>query len=133
MRVPVITTATDGRGVFAVDEWAKRQNCAVAEPERIRYVSGALLAGRSVCYAADWAVSGTQPAGVEPAVATDHADFALTLTPTGEALHLIPALRCWASAASAARRRKSWKQPLRRSARSTILPCRALSAQPALT
>ncbi len=88
--VPVITTATDGRGVFAVDEWAKRQNCAVAEPERIRYVSGALLAGRSVCYAADWVVSGTPPAGVEPAAAADRADFALTLTPTGEALHLIP-------------------------------------------
>lgn len=88
--VPVITTATDGRGVFAVDEWAKRQNCAVAEPERIRYVSGALLAGQSVCYAADWAVSGTPPAGVEPAAAADRADFALTLTPTGEALHLIP-------------------------------------------
>ena len=61
--VPVITTATDGRGVFAVDEWAKRQNCAVAEPERIRYVSGALLAGQSVCYAADWVVSGTPPGG----------------------------------------------------------------------
>ena len=88
--VPVITTATDGRGVFAVDEWAKRQNCAVAEPERIRYVSGALLAGQSVCYAADWAVSGTPPAGVEPTAAADRADFALTLTPTGEALHLIP-------------------------------------------
>ena len=88
--VPVITTATDGRGVFAVDEWAKRQNCAVAEPERIRCVSGALLAGQSVCYAADWAVSGTPPAGVEPAAAADRADFALTLTPTGEALHLIP-------------------------------------------
>lgn len=131
--VPVITTATDGRGVFAVDEWAKRQNCAVAEPERIRYVSGALLAGQSVCYAADWAVSGTPPAGVEPAAAADRADFALTLTPTGEALHLIPALRCWVSAASAARRRKSWKQPLRPSARSIILPRRALSAPPALT
>ena len=88
--VPVITTATDGRGVFAVDEWAKRQNCAVAEPERIRCVSGALLAGQSVCYAADWAVSGTPPAGVEPAAAAARADFALTLTPTGEALHLIP-------------------------------------------
>ena len=88
--MPVITTATDGRGVFAVDEWAKRQNCAVAEPERIRCVSGALLAGQSVCYAADWAVSGTPPAGVEPAAAADRADFALTLTPTGEALHLIP-------------------------------------------
>ena len=73
-----------------MDEWAKRQNCAVAEPERIRYVSGALLAGQSVCYAADWAVSGTPPAGVEPAAAADRADFALTLTPTGEALHLIP-------------------------------------------
>ena len=73
-----------------VDEWAKRQNCAVAEPERIRYVSGALLAGQSVCYAADWTVSGMPPAGVEPAAAADRADFALTLTPTGEALHLIP-------------------------------------------
>ena len=73
-----------------MDEWAKRQNCVVAEPERIRCVSGALLAGQSVCYAADWTVSGTPPAGVEPAAAADRADFALTLTPTGEALHLIP-------------------------------------------
>lgn len=89
-----------------MDEWAKRQNCAVAEPERIRYVSGALLAGQRVCYAADWAVSGTPPAGVEPAAAADRADFALTLTPTGEALHLIPRIAVLGSAASAARRRK---------------------------
>lgn len=88
--VPVITTATDGRGVFAVDEWAKRQNCAVAEPERIKYVSSALLAGQSVCYAADWPVHGEPPAGVLPAASADRADFALTLTPTGEALHLVP-------------------------------------------
>ena len=27
--VPVITTATDANGVFAVDEWAKHQNCTV--------------------------------------------------------------------------------------------------------
>ncbi len=88
--VPVITTATDGRGVFAVDEWAKCQNCAVAEPERIKYISGALLAGQTVCYAADWPVQGEPPAGVESARSADRADFALTLTPTGEALHLIP-------------------------------------------
>ena len=31
--VPVITTATDANGVFAVDEWAKHQNCTVLEPE----------------------------------------------------------------------------------------------------
>ena len=54
--VPVITTATDGRGVFAVDEWARRQNCAVAEPERIKKISGALLAGEPVRYAADWPI-----------------------------------------------------------------------------
>ena len=41
--VPVLTTATDGRQVFAVDTWAKAHSCAVLEPEHIKYVSGALL------------------------------------------------------------------------------------------
>ena len=49
--VPVITTATDANGVFAVDEWAKHQNCTVLEPERIKLVSGALLAGKTVQFA----------------------------------------------------------------------------------
>ena len=88
--VPVITTATDGRGVFAVDEWARRQNCAVAEPERIKKISGALLAGEPVHYAADWPLQGTPPAGVMPTDTADCADFALTLTPRGEALHVVP-------------------------------------------
>ena len=38
--VPVITTATDANGLFAVDEWAKKQNCAVWETPRIKFVSG---------------------------------------------------------------------------------------------
>ena len=37
--VPVITTATDAHGIFAVDEWAKHQNCTVLEAERIKHVS----------------------------------------------------------------------------------------------
>lgn len=49
--VPVITTATDANGLFAVDEWAKKQNCAVWETPRIKLVSGALLAGKTVRYA----------------------------------------------------------------------------------
>ena len=41
--VPVITTATDANGVFAVDEWAKHQNCTVLEAERIKHVSLSLI------------------------------------------------------------------------------------------
>ena len=62
--VPVITTATDANGVFAVDAWARHQNCAVLEPERIKLVSGALLAGKTVQFASDWPIAGSPPAGL---------------------------------------------------------------------
>ena len=90
--VPVITTATDANGVFAVDEWAKHQHCLVAEPARIKKVSGALLAGRTVRFASGWPIQGTPPAGVEPAGDAVQASFALTITPTmtPNALHIIP-------------------------------------------
>ena len=77
-------------GLFAVDLWAKAQNCAVLEPERIKRVSGALLAGQTVRYWSPWPVAGEPPAGVEKTDAPEAADFALTLTPQGEALHLVP-------------------------------------------
>lgn len=90
--VPVITTATDANGVFAVDEWAKHQHCLVVEPARIKKVSSALLAGRTVRFASDWPIQGTPPAGVEPAGDAAQASFALTITPTmtSNALHIIP-------------------------------------------
>ena len=88
--VPVITTATDAHGIFAVDEWAKHQNCMVLEPERIKLVSGKLLAGQPVYYRADFPVMGTVPAGLFLADTPEKADFALTLCPTGQALHLVP-------------------------------------------
>ena len=88
--VPVITTATDAHGIFAVDEWAKHQNCMVLEPERIKLVSGKLLAGQPVYYWADIPVTGTAPAGLFSAEAPEKADLALTLCPTGQALHLVP-------------------------------------------
>lgn len=88
--VPVITTATDVNGLFAVDLWAKAQNCAVLEPERIKHVSGALLAGQTVRYWSPWPVAGEPPAGVKKADPPEAADFALTLTPQGGALHLVP-------------------------------------------
>ena len=88
--VPVITTATDAHWLFAVDEWAKHQNCTVLEPERIKLVSGKLLAGQTVLYWTDFPVMGTAPAGLFPADATEQADLALTLCHTGQALHLVP-------------------------------------------
>ena len=88
--VPVITTATDVHGIFAVDEWAKHQNCRVLEPERIKLVSGKLLAGQPVHYWADIPVTGTAPAGLFLADTPAKADLALTLCPTGQALHLVP-------------------------------------------
>ena len=62
----------------------------VLEPERIKLVSGKLLAGQPVYYRVDFPVTGTVPAGLFPADTPEKADFALTLCPTGQALHLVP-------------------------------------------
>lgn len=90
--VPVITTATDANGIFAVDEWAKRQGCAVVESERIKYVSGALLAGKTVRYTSDWPVMGTPPDGLERLTGKiKRADFCLSVHRDGvDSLHLVP-------------------------------------------
>ena len=63
---PVITTATDVNRVFAVDEWAKRQNCHVANPEGIKLVSGKLLSGKEVTIRCPWKIQGTPPEPVQP-------------------------------------------------------------------
>lgn len=88
--VPVITTATDAHGLFAVDEWARHHNCQVLEPERIKTVSGKLLAGEPVSFWSEFPIAGPAPAGVNAAPAPEAADFALTLSPAGNALHLTP-------------------------------------------
>ena len=88
--IPVITTATDVNGVFAVDEWAVRQGCTVREVERIKRVSGKLLAGGTAAYWSDVPVAGALPAGIAAAQTQKEADFALTLFPRGDALHLVP-------------------------------------------
>ncbi len=88
--VPVITTATDANGLFAVDEWAKKQRCTVLEVEKIKLVSGKLLAGENVACWSDFPIAGSAPAGVTMAGTQAEADFAVTLFPQGEALHLVP-------------------------------------------
>lgn len=61
----VITTATDGRGVFAVDAWARAQNLLVLETARIREVSAALLRGERVGFRCEGEIEGRIPPGLE--------------------------------------------------------------------
>ena len=106
---PVITTATDGRGLFAVDSWAKEQNCHVMEPERIKGVSGKLLEGETIWMRCPWAVSGLQPEGVLLGEAGD-CDVEVTLSPGKDpALHQVPKI-LWAAEAVSAKRpwRRRW-------------------------
>ncbi len=44
----MITTATDLRGVPAIDNWALENDCAIENPSAIKSVSSAALAGKSV-------------------------------------------------------------------------------------
>ena len=45
---PVITTATDLRGVPAIDTWAVDQDCAIENPAAIQAISSAVLGGKQV-------------------------------------------------------------------------------------
>ena len=88
--LPVLTTATDVNGVFAVDEWAKRQNCLVLNPEQIKTVSAKLLAGGTVTVQSSWPIAGQPPRNV--CQTEDRgADVLLDIhSGTGEKLHLVP-------------------------------------------
>ena len=61
---PVITTATDVNGVFAVDEWAARQGLALCDREAAKQVSAQLLAGATIGLRSDWPIAGTLPEGL---------------------------------------------------------------------
>lgn len=62
--VPVITTATDCGGVFAIDTWARHQNCAVEGVEQIKRISGRLLSGGEIRIKSGWPIAGIPPLGV---------------------------------------------------------------------
>jgi len=57
-----ITTATDGRGLFAVDVFAKKNNLILYPKEGIKQVSSTLLAGKEVTIAVDGEYEGRLPA-----------------------------------------------------------------------
>ena len=90
---PVITTATDSRGVFAVDTWAKAHGCAVLDPENIKFISGALLRGETVGLRSDFPVEGALPAHFDTRFAAESGvfiGFDRVQTPFVHTLHLVP-------------------------------------------
>ena len=91
--VPVLTTATDGRQVFAVDTWAKAHSCAVLEPHYIKYVSGALLRGETVGVRSDFPIDGLLPARIDlkkDAESGFTIGFRTDAQPFAHTLHLMP-------------------------------------------
>ena len=89
----VVTTATDGRGVFAVDNWARDNGCTVLDPPNIKYVSGALLRGETVGVRSDFPVDGRLPAHIslDADVESGFAiGFDTKAAPFAHTLHLVP-------------------------------------------
>ena len=86
--LPVITTATDLNGLFAVDVWARRQSLCIRDIPRIKLVSGRLLQGLPVRMASEFPISGQAPDGVVLSEEDPHVTVGVR-EPSGGALHLI--------------------------------------------
>lgn len=61
---PIVTTATDRRGVWAVDTWAKRSGCRILDMKLAKEVSARLLRGETVGFYSQFPVEGTLPDGL---------------------------------------------------------------------
>lgn len=88
--LPVITTATDVNGLFAVDDWARRQGLTVANPERIKWISARLLAGERISVKSLYPIAGSLPMQVE--LSDEGYDVLVSHRSRGraEALRLVP-------------------------------------------
>ena len=62
--LPVITTATDGRGLWAVDMFAKKNNCEIKDIKKIKIISSRILAGEKVGFFSVFPYQGKIPQGV---------------------------------------------------------------------
>ncbi|UOO37914.1 cobalt-precorrin 5A hydrolase [Oscillospiraceae bacterium CM] len=88
--IPVITTATDCSGVFAVDAWASRKQMCILNPERIKWISARLLAGEKIAFRSLFPIKGKLPEGFSED--KKNYDIAITIKTKGShaALRLVP-------------------------------------------
>lgn len=91
--MPVITTATDGHGIFAIDTWAVKNQCSILELSKIKYISSALLKGEKVGFMSDYTVEGVFPEGIEGGINCNTGiciSANMSKRPFEETLNLIP-------------------------------------------
>lgn len=62
--IPVITTATDINGIWAVDSWAAQNGYHIDNIENIKYISSALLRGEKVGLDSAFSIKGQLPENV---------------------------------------------------------------------
>lgn len=93
---PVITTATDVNGCFAVDLWAASQGLALLERARAKEVSAALLEGRPVGFVSAYPVEGSVPEGLVAGEAAHACELGVSValdaqtSPFPRTLRLVP-------------------------------------------
>lgn len=61
---PVVTTASDVRGVWSPDGWASACGAIVGNPSAVKAVSSRLLAGKTIALSCDFPLAGALPSGV---------------------------------------------------------------------
>ena len=85
-----MTTATDGAGLLAIDDWAAENGWRLEEPDRVKAISAALLAGGQVSFRSDFPVRGPLPRGYLPGERAPRLWFTMSSAPAGEALKVLP-------------------------------------------
>lgn len=88
--LPVITTATDVNGLFAIDDWARRENLAVANPARIKWISARILAGESIAVKSLYPIAGVMPPCLKEAQESYDVLVSHRARGRAEALRLVP-------------------------------------------
>ncbi|MDR1620588.1 MAG: cobalamin biosynthesis protein [Clostridiales bacterium] len=84
--MPVVTTATDARGVFAADSWAMDSGLFIENPEAVKEVSARLLRGEPIGLISEYPIEGALPHGIVDGlrecgiyIGSGESPFALTL------------------------------------------------------
>lgn len=90
---PVITTATDLNGKFAVDDWAKRNGLFISDMKLAKEISAAVLSGETVGVSSDSSIEGELPEELQYA-SGGRIGFRISILDGGgpfeKTLHLIP-------------------------------------------